>query len=105
MFAECEAWMPHARNQPQEAQRSGDTAPAIEVALDAWFRIAKRALWQDLTDVRRTFATADAVEKWTVFNIKGNKYRLITEINYRFRRIYIRHVLTHAEYDREKWKR
>jgi mRNA interferase HigB len=40
-----------------------------------------------------------------VFNIKGNKYRLITEISYRFRRIYIRHVLTHAEYDREKWKR
>ncbi len=79
--------------------------PAIELALDAWFRIAKRALWQDLTDVRRTFATADAVEKWTVFNIKGNKYRLITEINYRFRRVYIRHVLTHAEYDREKWKR
>jgi len=77
----------------------------LEAALDAWFRIAKRALWQDLTDVRRTFATADAVEKWTVFNIKGNKYRLITEINYRFRRVYIRHVLTHAEYDQEKWKR
>ena len=77
----------------------------LEAALDAWFRIAKRALWQDLTDVRRTFATADAVERWTVFNIKGNKYRLITEINYRFRRIYIRHLLTHAEYDREKWKR
>ena len=40
-----------------------------------------------------------------MFNIKGNKYRLITEINYRFRRVYIRHALTHAEYDREKWKR
>jgi mRNA interferase HigB len=62
-------------------------------------------LWQDLADVRKTFATADAVERWTVFNIKGNKYRLITEINYRFRRVYIRRVLTHAEDDREKWKR
>ncbi|MGO9229306.1 MAG: type II toxin-antitoxin system HigB family toxin [Bryobacteraceae bacterium] len=79
--------------------------PDVEAALDAWFRIAKHALWQDLTDVRKTFATADAVESWTVFNIKGNKYRLITEINYRLRRIYIRHVLTHAQYDREKWKR
>ena len=77
----------------------------IEPALDAWFRIAKKALWQTLSDVRKTFASADAVEKWTVFNIKGNKYRLITEINYRFRRIYIRQVLTHAEYDQEKWKR
>jgi mRNA interferase HigB len=76
----------------------------IGPALGAWFRIAKRALWGNLPDVRRTFASADAVEKWTVFNIRGNKYRLITEINYRFRRIYIRQVLTHAEYDREKWK-
>jgi mRNA interferase HigB len=78
--------------------------PDLEAALDAWFRIAKRAVWRDLTAVRMTLATADAVERWTVFNIKGNKYRLITEINYRFRRVYIRRVLTHAEYDREKWK-
>jgi mRNA interferase HigB len=78
--------------------------PELEPALEAWFRIAKKALWQSLTDVRKTFASADAVEKWTVFNIKGNKYRLITEINYRFRRIYIRHVVTHAQYDQEKWK-
>jgi mRNA interferase HigB len=79
--------------------------PELEAPLDAWFRIAKRAVWQSLQDVRKTFAAADAVEKWTVFNIKGNKYRLITEINYRFRRVYIRHVLSHAEYDQEKWKR
>jgi mRNA interferase HigB len=77
----------------------------IEAALDAWFRIARKAFWQNLADVRRTFATADSVEKWTVFNIKGNKYRLITQINYLYRRIYIRQVLTHAEYGREKWKR
>jgi mRNA interferase HigB len=72
--------------------------------LEAWFRIAKRAPWQNLADVRKTFASADSVEKWTVFNIKGNKYRLITEMNYRLRRIYIRHVLSHAQYDQEKWK-
>ncbi len=53
-----------------------------------------------MEDVRRTFSSADAVGKWAVFNIKGNRYRLIVEINYTFRRIYIRHVLTHAEYDR-----
>lgn len=76
----------------------------LEPALDAWFRIAKKALWQSLADIRKTFVTADAVEKWTVFNIKGNKYRLITEINYRFHRVYIRYVLTHTQYDQEKWK-
>ena len=76
----------------------------IEAALDVWFRIAKRSLWHGLEDVRKTFASADAVQRWTVFNIRGNNYRLITEINYRYRRVYIRHVLTHAEYDRGKWK-
>ena len=79
--------------------------PELETALDAWFRIAKTPSWQNLIDVRDTFANADAVDKWTVFNIKGNKYRLIAEINYRYQRLYIRHVLTHAEYDQEKWKR
>jgi len=77
----------------------------LEGPLDVWFRIAKRASWQTLADVRRTFSSADSVDKWTVFNIKGNKYRLITEINYRFQRVFIRHVLTHAEYNQEKWKR
>ncbi|PYV65152.1 MAG: type II toxin-antitoxin system HigB family toxin [Acidobacteria bacterium] len=78
--------------------------PGLETALDAWFRIAKKAAWQNLMDVRRTFANADAVDKCTVFNIKGNKNRLITEINYRYQRLSIRHVLTDAEYDQEKWK-
>ena len=90
-----------SRKKLKEAARRH---PELEPALDAWFRIAKRALWQNLADVRKTFASADSVEKWTVFNIKGNKYRLITEMNYRFRRIYIRHVLSHAQYDQEKWK-
>jgi mRNA interferase HigB len=84
----------------EAAERYSD----IEAPLDVWFRIAKRSRWENLADVRRTLATADAVEKWTVFNIKGNKYRLIAEINYPFHRVYIRHVLTHAEYDKGKWK-
>ncbi len=72
--------------------------------LDAWFRIAKKASWRSLADVRRTFSSADAVGKWTIFNVKGNQYRLVAEINYIFGRVYIRHVLTHAEYDRGGWK-
>ena len=79
--------------------------PELEPALEVWFRIAKKAIWENLADVRKTFASADAVDRWTIFNIKGNQYRLVVEINYRFQRIYIRHVLTHAQYDQEKWKR
>jgi mRNA interferase HigB len=76
----------------------------LEGPLDAWFRIAKKASWRNPADVRRTFSNADAVGKWMIFNIKGNQYRLIVEINYVFGRIYIRYVLTHAEYDRKGWK-
>ncbi len=88
------------RKLKEAATRRGD----LEGPLDAWFRIAKKAQWQNLADVRKTFSNADPVGKWTVFNIKGNQYRLITEIKYVFGRIYIRHVLTHAEYDRGGWK-
>jgi mRNA interferase HigB len=76
----------------------------LEGPLDAWFRIAKKARWKSLADVRKTFSSADAVGRATVFNIKGNQYRLITEINYFSLRIYIRSVLTHTEYDRGRWQ-
>jgi len=72
--------------------------------LDVWFRIAKKASWTRLADVRRTLSSTDAVGKWTVFNIKGNRYRIVVEINYAFCRVYIRHILTHAEYARGGWK-
>jgi mRNA interferase HigB len=72
--------------------------------LDAWYRIAKRAQWRSLDEVRGVFPSADGVGKFTVFNIKGNKYRLIVEINFKGERIYIRHVLIHTEYDKGGWK-
>ena len=75
-----------------------------EAALDTWFRVAKKAKWKNLHEVRKTYPNADPIEGCTVFNIKGNDSRLITEINYERGRIYIRHVLTHAEYDKGKWK-
>ncbi len=70
-----------------------------------WYRVAKKAEWKNLTDVRRVFPSADVVEGFTVFNIKGNAYRLITEINYQTGRIFLRHVLTHAEYSKGGWRR
>ncbi len=73
--------------------------------LDVWYRAAKKAEWKNLMEVRRVFPTADAVEEFTVFHIKGNAYRLITEINYQTGRIFLRHVLTHAEYSKGGWKK
>jgi mRNA interferase HigB len=73
--------------------------------LDVWYRIAKKAEWENIVEVRRQFPSADAVGKFTIFNIKGNAYRLITEINYRTKRIFLRHVLTHSEYSQVGWQR
>lgn len=77
----------------------------LEGSLDAWYRIAKAASWTCLNDVRQTWSSTDAVDDKTVFNIKGNKYRLITKINYRSQTIFIKAVLTHADYDKEVWKK
>lgn len=74
-------------------------------SLDVWYRIAKKAKWKNLVEVRRVFPSADAVEEFTVFNIKGNAYRLIAEINYQTGRVFLRHVLTHAAYSKGGWKR
>jgi mRNA interferase HigB len=76
----------------------------LSAPLDAWYRIAKRAQWRSLENVRDIFPSADGVGKYTVFNIKGNTFRLIVEINYKTSRIYVRHVLTHATYDKGGWK-
>jgi mRNA interferase HigB len=84
----------------EAAERHGDSG----TALDIWYRIAKKAEWKNLMDVRRVLPTADAVGKFTVFNIKGNAYRLISEINYQTRTIFLRQVLTHAEYSKGAWK-
>jgi len=73
-------------------------------ALYNWYRIAQKADWQNLQDVQKTYKTAEAVGNFTVFNIKGNHYRLIVDIVYPARRIYIKYVLTHAEYTKDRWK-
>jgi mRNA interferase HigB len=75
----------------------------LAAPLDVWYRISKKAKWTSLLEVRRVFPSADAVGRFTVFNIKGNSYRLIAEINYHTQKIFLRHVLTHAEYSKGDW--
>jgi len=73
-------------------------------ALDDWYKIASKAVWANLVEVQAVYPKAEAVGNFTVFNIKGNKYRLILSINYEKQMIYIKYILTHAEYDKETWK-
>jgi len=55
-------------------------------------------------ELKRVFRSVDKVGKFTVFDIGGNKFRLIAAVHYNRKKVYIRHVLTHAEYDSDKWK-
>ncbi len=71
----------------------------------AWVHEVRAAQWHSLMEVRRTYRHADAVGDLTVFNIKGNDYRLVVGIDYQWGCVYIKHLLTHAEYDKEDWKK
>jgi mRNA interferase HigB len=77
---------------------------AAERALRAWLVRVEHADWRNFADLRRDFPSADQVRQLTVFDIHGNRYRLIARIEYQKQRVYVRAVLTHAEYDTEKWK-
>lgn len=84
--------------------------PDAETPLREWYKIARKAQWHSLQDVRKTYPKADAVTAgsgatMTVFNIGGNKFRLITSIWYPGQQIYIKMVLTHSEYGKDKWKK
>jgi len=82
----------------------GDKHPDCINALESWYRVIKHSQYNSFAQLRQTFPSADQVGKLTVFNIGGNKARLIAAIHYNTQRVYIRHVLTHEEYDRGKWK-
>ena len=73
-------------------------------ALDSWYKIASKAAWSNLVEVQSVFPTAEAVGNFTIFNIKGNNYRLIVSMDYEKQLIYIKYILTHAEYDKDTWK-
>ena len=79
--------------------------PDAEGPLQAWYRVMEQEVFTDFNELRETFASADYADGLTVFNIGGNKYRLIAAIHYNRHKVYIRAVLTHAEYDRGRWKR
>jgi mRNA interferase HigB len=73
-------------------------------ALAHWYKVLKKNDFATFVELRKLFPSADQVGGLTVFNLGGNKVRLIAAIHYNRRKVYIRAVLTHPEYDAEKWK-
>ncbi len=77
--------------------------PDSEEPLSRWFKIMRQTQFGNFAALRRTFPSADKVGEFVVFNIAGNKYRLIVSIHLNRGKVYIRHVLTHQAYDRGGW--
>jgi len=82
----------------------GDTHSEAKSSLAHWYQLVKGNNFSNFAHLRETFPSADQVGKLTVFNIGGNKVRLIAAIHYNRRKIYIRAVLAHAEYDEQRWR-
>jgi len=82
----------------------GSLHPDSKNGLESWFSLVSRAKWASLAEVRKVYPKADLVGRRTVFNISGNKYRLIARINYRAQVIFVLFILTHKENDRGGWK-
>ncbi len=83
--------------------------PDAEQPLRHWYKTATFAEWSSLQDVRRDYPHADGVrtkrgDTLTVFNVGGNKYRLVARIRYDYELVNVRAVLTHEEYDEGQWK-
>lgn len=72
-----------------------------EQQLKAWYDEANNAQWKTPADIKREYPSASILENdRVVFNIKGNTYRLIVKVNYKFGMVWIRFIGTHAEYDK-----
>lgn len=80
-------------------------------AFESWFKLARNARWQSFQDAKALFAQTDVAADTrsgrtaTIFDVGGNKYRLIALIDYKRQTVLITHVLTHAEYDKGNWKK
>ena len=73
-------------------------------ALDYWYRVAKRATWASFEELKQSFNAADFVAPFVVFDIGGNKYRLVAEINFSRKVLFIRRIMTHREYEKGAWR-
>jgi len=87
----------------------GLTFSDATASLESWLAVTEAATWKSIQDVRQTYPHADAAvvasgATVTIFNIRGNRYRLITSIHYNRQIVFIRDLITHAEYSRDHWK-
>lgn len=79
--------------------------PQAASALDGWYRVAKKNTFSNFSDIKRIFNSVDIVGDFYIFDIGGNKLRMITCIFFQSHKIFIREILTHAEYDKREFSK
>jgi mRNA interferase HigB len=79
--------------------------PDSEAPLLRWYKLMQRHTFKSFNELRMVIPSADKVGDLIVFNIGGNKYRLIASIHFNRSKVYVRHILTHSEYDKGAWKK
>ncbi|MEO8596817.1 MAG: type II toxin-antitoxin system HigB family toxin [Candidatus Solibacter sp.] len=85
----------------EKAAKHADAA----VSIQTWFEVARAAEWTCLEEIRKTYPATDLVGALAIFNIKGNRYRLIARVSFTYQRLYVKEFLTHAEYTKGAWKK
>lgn len=78
--------------------------PESANALDGWYRVIKKNQFSHFAELKMSFNSVDKVGNLIIFDIGGNKLRLISTIHFQRKKIYIRQILTHKEYDKNDWK-
>jgi len=79
--------------------------PESKGLLEEWFKKASQCTANSFPQLRQAFRSADYVDGMTIFDVGGNRYRLIAVIHYNKQRLYVRHIMTHNEYDRNDWRK
>lgn len=78
--------------------------PESASALEGWYRVISKNTFKNHAELKKTFGSVDKVNNMYVFDIGGNKIRLISSIHFNRQRIYIRYILNHKDYDKANWK-
>jgi mRNA interferase HigB len=79
--------------------------PDTKASLENFYKIIAKTNFDNFNHLKQTFPSADQVDNCTVFNVGGNNVRIIAAIHYNLHKIYIRHVLSHTDYNEGKWKK
>ena len=76
--------------------------PEARVSLQAWRKLVESRDFHNFAELKATLRATDKVDDFCVFNVGGNKFRIVAAVSFSYQKLYIRHVFTHKEYD--SWK-